>query len=465
MNINKFIDEHKNEMIDTLCEIVSIPSVEGDPVDNMPFGKSVNDALEYTLDYCRKLGFKVENFDNYAGHADFGDGAETLGVVLHLDVVPAGDGWTYDPFNPQLIDNRIYGRGTTDNKGPLVAILYAMKAIIDNDVKLNKRIRLIFGTNEETRWEGINYYLSKNKPPEFTLVPDGLFPMIYAEKGIVDYSLKKTIDCNYLSIVNFTGGNAINSVADECSILLKGDPKVNDSVMTNLKEHKVERSFNLKYESSKNEVLIKVNGKSAHASEPQRGSNAISYMAYVLVCVLPNDSKVYELMKFINESFGYADYYGKVGKFDFEDDPSGKLTNIIGTVEYKDSEVKYRLNARYPVTMDYTSWIEIVRNLAVDGGFSFEVEDHLVPVYQSLDSSESKTLINAYQSISGDYVSKPVSMGGGTYARALPNAITFGGQMQSDTVKPHQDDEYVTVEDMVMMTKIFAKAIYDLGTE
>lgn len=453
MNLDRLIESYKEDMINTVIELVSIPSVEGEPEKDKPFGKAVDDALNYVLDFSEKLGLSVKNVDYYAGHAEYGEGDETIGVVLHLDVVPAGDDWTYEPFKPKLIDNRIYGRGTTDNKGPTVAILYAIKALIELDAKLSRKIRVIFGTNEETRWEGIHYYLKKEAAPDMTIVPDALFPMIYAEKGIVDYTIKMPVDTE---ITSLKGGNAINSVADRCEVSLK----VSDTslVMDQLKKIEVDSPFLVDYYGKDDVITLSVKGVAAHTSEPQLGANAIGYMSHLITRVLNVDS-----FSFISEYFGYNDYLGHSLGIECEDEPSGKLTNNVGLISYENGSIIMKVNTRYPVTMNYDEYLNKLMHSANKQGYELNVDDHLAPVYKSLDSKEAELLIETYRKKSGDYKSEPISMGGGTYARALPNAITYGGQMQGDPVVPHQSDEYLTLENLELMTKIYAEALYQLG--
>lgn len=464
MNFREIIESYSAEMIDKLCEIVSIPSVEGEPFEGKPFGLEVDRALKYTLELCDSMGLKTLNVDNYAGHAEFGEGEDTIGVVLHLDVVPAGDGWTYSPFEPVVVDGKIYGRGTTDNKGPLIAILYAIKVLKVNVGKLDKKVRIIFGTNEETRWEGIKYYLQKVEPPQFTIVPDGLFPMIFAEKGIVDIEMSNSFDDEIIKVNYFNGGNAINSVPDECKIKFSSEEEILAEIIEKLKTVNVVNGFSFNNEVKDNTIKITVKGLPAHASVPEKGMNAIAYMAKILHKILPSNSTLYNIVEFIKNKFPYSDYHGKNAGIYYEDNPSGKITCNLGTLKLENSQIKLGCNIRYPVTMDYDKLVSDFKKTVNDSKWDMAVTDHLKPVYHPLDSYEVKSLINIYRSVSGDYSSQPISFGAGTYARALPNAVTFGGQMQSDEVQPHQNDEYLTVDNLMLMTEVYAHSIYTLAS-
>ena len=180
--IDNIIDEMKDEIIESLQRIVRIKSVEDEPEEGMPFGEGVNQCLESFLDIAKSLGLKTKNIDGYAGHVEIGEGEEILGILCHLDVVPEGSNWTYPPYAAEIHDGKIYGRGTIDNKGPAIASLYALKAIQDSGIKLNKRVRLILGTDEESGWECIRYYLDKEETPALAFSPDAEFPVIHGKR-------------------------------------------------------------------------------------------------------------------------------------------------------------------------------------------------------------------------------------------------------------------------------------------
>ena len=227
--IENFIKDNQEDMIKHLQELIQIPSVYSESKNPlMPFGKNANKALEYMLNLGKQLGFKTKNMDGYCGYIEFGEGNEMVGIIGHLDVVPSGDNWTYPPFSGTVFDNKIYGRGAIDDKGPVIASLYAMKYVLDN-CKVNKRVRLILGLNEENDWKCMDYYKSHEEAPAIGFSPDADFPCIYAEKSILtpyfsmDYSENSSpisiqeIDCNQ---------NAINVVPKICSTILKIDSSI-----------------------------------------------------------------------------------------------------------------------------------------------------------------------------------------------------------------------------------------------
>ncbi|MGM0409848.1 MAG: Sapep family Mn(2+)-dependent dipeptidase, partial [Bacillota bacterium] len=171
-DLNNRIEEMRDNIIATTQELIRIKSVQDTPKDGKPFGEGVNKALEATLEIAKNMGFETGNIDGYAGYAEMGQGDEMLGILCHLDVVPEGSNWTYPPYAAEIHDDKIYGRGSIDDKGPAVAALYAMKAVKDSDITLNKRVRIIFGTNEESGWGGMDYYLENAEVPDFAFSPD-----------------------------------------------------------------------------------------------------------------------------------------------------------------------------------------------------------------------------------------------------------------------------------------------------
>ncbi len=184
MDISRRVDNSLNRTIEFLKELIKIDSQQGEPILQCPFGIGPKKSLEKTLDYCASLGFSVKNIDNYIGYAEIGEGKELIGIPMHLDVVPPGDGWSVDPFSGVVIDNIIYGRGAVDNKGAVSMLIHVLKNIEDMYPTINKRIRLIFGTNEETGMECIKYYLDKGEEiPSMGFTPDAMYPVVNGEKG------------------------------------------------------------------------------------------------------------------------------------------------------------------------------------------------------------------------------------------------------------------------------------------
>ena len=218
MDIENLVDKYKQDIIKSTQEVIRIKSVEEEAKGDKPFGEGPFRALEYVLNLADKMGFETKNLDNYVGYAEFGQGNETVGILAHLDVVPEGDGWLYPPYKGEIHDGKLYGRGTADDKGPAMAALWAMKIIKDLKLPLNKKVRIIFGTNEETGWGCMKHYFANEKAPDMAFTPDANFPVIHAEMGILVFELTKDVNnkcTGDILIKDINGGTAVNMVPDK----------------------------------------------------------------------------------------------------------------------------------------------------------------------------------------------------------------------------------------------------------
>src|SRR5690554_1109364 len=283
MDVNERIVKLKDDIIGSLQKLLMIKSVESEARHGMFFGEGVNQALEEVLELAGILGFKTSNLDGYCGYAEIGSGKEMVGILCHLDVVPAGKGWTYPPFGAEIHDNKIFGRGSIDNKGPLIAALYALKAIKDCEIDIKKRVRVIMGTDEESGWKGLEYYLRNDEEPAMAFSPDAEFPVIYGEKGILTFKLKsgfnqkktgKEVTNSKVKIKEINGGNAPNMVPDYCQVILETDYK--ELIREKLYDFVDKTGFNIKFTDKNDFIELESHGVSAHASLPWDGSNAIS---------------------------------------------------------------------------------------------------------------------------------------------------------------------------------------------
>ena len=310
--ISSKIDEMKDDLIESVQNIIRIKSVEDEPKEGMPFGEGVSKSLECALEISKKLGFKVVNLDGHVGYAEYGDGEEYVAALGHLDVVPEGDDWIYPAYGAEIHDGKIYGRGTTDDKGPIMASLYGLKAIKELGLPLSKKIRIIFGTNEETGSKDIEYYLEHEKAPVAGFTPDAEFPIINGEKGITIFDIvktfgEKTTDGNVL-VESIKGGIASNVVASLCETKLKAKEanKVCEEISKFAKEN------NIKFEvSHKNdEIELKVFGVSAHGSTPEKGINAIMQTIKILAELNLAQEDIKAFVKFLNDNIG-EDVYGE----------------------------------------------------------------------------------------------------------------------------------------------------------
>lgn len=466
--LEKIIDSYKNEIIKKTQDLIRIPSVHSESQNpSMPFGENINKALEYILNLGNQLGFRTKNVDGYCGYIEFGEGDELVGIIGHLDVVPEGEGWTYPPFSATIFDNKIYGRGAIDDKGPVIASLYAMKAVMDN-CKVNKRVRLILGLNEERDWKCINYYKEYEEIPSIGFSPDADFPCIYAEKSILtsyismDYSSYKNssiiitnIDCN---------NNAINVVPKFCSVTLKINTNniLMDDFISNSKYIIDKYNFEIDiYKINDEEIKFTSHGVQAHSAHPNLGVNAISR----LIVFLDNLFKTYninlDLFDFFSKYIN-TEYNGEKLKINFEDE-SGKLTLNVGDFLLENSTLKIGMNLRVPI---HTPIDDVKNNflkyISTYTNINFDTKKYMPALYISKDSYLVKTLCSIYNEITNSNC-EPIAIGGATYARAFDNCISFGANLPNQKDMCHQTDEFVSIDNLIIASKIYAEAIFKLA--
>lgn len=459
MNLQEKVLNYKDEVVKHIQGSVQIKSVMETAKEGMPFGEGPAKALNYFVELGKELGFDVVNYDNYVTTIEFGEGEEILGILGHVDVVPEGEGWDYPPYSGAIVDGRIYGRGTLDDKGPSVISLYAMKAIKDSGIKLNKKVRMILGANEESGSKCMEHYFDTLKMPQPTLAftPDSTFPVTFAEKGIVRLVLKNS----YSSLKNviLMGGNAFNSVPERCELNLPVEFISNVDKI--LEKYNQDKEFKIVCEEREGFYNINSYGKSAHASKPQLGYNSVSALFEFLREVDIKNEELKELVEFFN-TYIKMELDGKSLGVNFEDEESGKLTLNIGKISLKDGELQIGVDIRCPVHVQNSKVIDNIQE-RVEKYVKMEVAGNTAPLYVSKDSFLVSTLMNVYKEITGDTESEPIAIGGGTYARSVTNGVAFGALLSSQVDNMHQKNEYLEIDKIDTLLKIYVEAIYQLA--
>lgn len=449
MNFLEHVNKNKNEMIKNLRELLQLESVRIDQLDNYeaPFGEGIRKSLDYCLDLGEKFGFDVVNVDNIAGHLEYGEGEEILGILCHLDVVPAGSGWTYPPFSATEVDGRIYARGAIDDKGPTISAIYALKIIKDLGIIPNKRVRIILGTDEETSWLGIKRYLEKYEMPTIGFAPDANFPLIYAEKGIMSINLKT--DFNSSLITSFTSGERLNVVPDHARAIITQD------LSKEFSEFLVKNSLKGNIQKVEQGYEITLNGISAHAMQPEKGLNAGIKLAQFLSQFEENISFKFLAEKLIDTRF-------KTLGLNFTDSEMGDLTVNVGVIEIRNNQLHIGLNLRYPINWNKEKFIESLTTELKNSNLNIDIIRDTDVHYVDKDDEFIKTLHRAYIEYTGDDTTPLLTIGGGTYARALEKAVAFGMCFPNSEDVVHQVDEYIKIDDLITATAIYASAIYNL---
>lgn len=415
-------DRYSEDIIRLTRELIRFESTEQPAVGAYPFGEGCGRCLEYALSVGRSLGFEVKNYDNYIGEIVFGEG-EDFAVLCHLDVVPAGEGWIHGPFSGDLSDEasdggaegaKIWGRGAIDDKAPVAVILYAFKALLDSGYKPRRRFKLILGCNEESGWRCIDYYNAHAKMPREGFTPDADFPVIYAESGI--YHFKLFFDVKDIGIVSLSAGTAINMVPMNASATL-ADGRV-----------------------------ISATGRSYHASRPEHGQNALGSLLLSL-------SKESDDVKHIYDTL-FKTRFGLSGI----SDETGHLTFSPDLAEYTDGRLVVSVDVRYPASYD----VSVVTDRLDASKIPYELISHKAPLYNDPKGELITTLMGVYNRCMGDN-REPVSIAGGTYARALECGCGFGPEIPGYDCPIHAPNEYITLEHLERLFDIYHTALFEIS--
>lgn len=458
--IDGFFRDNKDEIINDLAKLVSIPSVMGEPSENAPFGKEPKRALDEMKKICDRMGFKTTVYGDAVLCADYlpkNCSAIELGILAHLDVVPAEPAnWDTDPFSLTETDGVLFGRGTIDDKGPAVAALWALNCVKSLGIELKSGVRLIFGTDEENGSEDLKIYKKYDRFPPMVFTPDGSFPVINIEKGMLRSRFRARTDCGITSLV---GGSIPNAVPDRAELVLSGISKeeVLNKVSEVMSELYAKGARTIAFNTSENKegVRITCNGKAAHASTPETGENAVIALVKLLNKLIGN-----ELFKGLERLFPYGETDGASLGLKCAD-KSGALTCVLSTLRVENGEISGTVDIRFPTCMD----LESVRGKLAAAfhsiGLEYEMilgdEPHVVPE----DSEFVKKLLSVYEESEGE-PGRCIAIGGGTYVHNIEGGVAFGAERGDTDYHMHGDNEFITADELIKDTALFAKAIAEI---
>ncbi len=463
MNWYEKAKARETELVTELQQLIQIESVldEENASEAAPFGTGPLEALNFMLAKGEAQGMSVKNVDNMAGHIEMGAGEDLLGILCHVDVVPAGDAatWSVPPFEGRVVDGKLIARGSIDDKGPTMAAWMAMKLIQAEGIELNKRVRMIIGSDEESGFRCVDRYFEKEEMPSIGFAPDADFPLINAEKGIAHLVFsQKTARTAEDQLVSFAAGRRTNMVPDTAIATIKN---VSETFEADFAKFLNDENAQGNIEKEGEQLLVTVKGKSAHAMEPHKGRNAAVLLAKFLAPKL-EASTGRDFAQFIVELFD-GDHYGQALGFNYEDDMSGPTTLNPGIVSFGEAGGSIEVSMRYSVTYSFEEKITSVQQLLGAKPFSMDVVDNSAPHYVPEDDELVATLLEVYRKHTGDF-SKPLSTGGGTYARVMKKGVAFGMLYPGELELAHQADEFVDIENLVKATAIYAEAIVKLAT-
>ena len=408
------------ELIHALQKLISIDSTTK---------AGAVEALRYVLDLAEQMGLRTGNLNDMVGWAEYGEGGEMVAVLGHLDVVPAGDGWTKPPFGGVIEDGRLYGRGATDDKGPILAALFALYDLKRSGAPLGRRVRVLFGTEEETGCEDMKYYVNHGgELPALGFTPDGSFPLIHGEKGL----LIEEYICRYAPgpLKSACGGTAANIVPDAAKAELTDG------------------------------TVIECTGKSAHGAEPWKGENAVGKLLEKLAA-LQLEGQLGRAISFLHERIGMETRGESLG-VNLSDELSGPLSFNLGMLRADETTLRVKVNYRYPVTCTFDDCVPRVRAAFESAGFELVSAMHDERLYVPEDDPLVQKLMGVYNTYTGENA-KPLCIGGGTYAKSMPNILAFGPCFPGDEVTEHQPDEYIRLDRLQQNYDLIRLAILALA--
>lgn len=462
--LDAIVDSYREDILETMKRWIAIPSVQAPrAAENAPFGKETRRMLDTAMADASSMGFEAKEFDGYAMHAQMGHGEKTLGILCHLDVVPAGDGWKHDPWGAEIEDGKLYGRGIADDKGAAILSLYAMKAVREAGVKLKDGVRLILGCDEETGMTDMRYYAEHSDLPDYGFSPDAEFPVINIEKGGLSLNLTAVTggeDGAELPVYELYAGVRQNVVPGVAWAKLG----VNDMAKFERKLNAVreETGFELNCEYEDGICRLIAMGQSAHASMPHLGKNAAG-MLLIALDRLNAGGGSRKAIKGLAELLG-LDGTGRALGIACEDEISGALTCNLGILRYDQNRLSARLDIRYPLCANE----ELMCGQAVKSvaryGMGVELVGSHTPHHVPAEHKVVKGLLKAYSEATGT-PGYAFAIGGGTYSRCMPNTVAFGLNFPGDTDMCHMPDEYMEVDKMMLSARILARAICELAGE
>ena len=453
--VNSFIDDMKEAYVQALSRWIAVPSVKSPAAQDAPFGPEVKRMLDLALTDCTEMGFEVRNFDNYAADIRMGKlGVEPLGILAHLDVVPVGDGWLTDPFEAVLKGDRISGRGTSDDKGPALAALFAMHAIQKAGIPLKREVRLILGCDEESGWEDMAYYAAHCDMPRVGFSPDSNFPIINTEKGMLHLSLRAPASADGLRVRRIAVGERVNVIPGEASAIIEGDAALCERVNRLAKDMTLDVTATDNQDGTLTLVAVGIPGHAAYP-EPARNANG---MLLLMLRALGSTGALRLLADRVGMEYNASSLNAACS-----DETSGRLTCNLGILRYDAEGLYATLDIRYPLLANPDALTAAIRAV-LEPQISVTVDAQKDPHHVAPNSALVTALLDAYHDVTG----RPrecIATGGGTYARCLEEGVAFGCAFPEEEDVAHQANESIDLNRMVECIRIFAEAILKLAAD
>jgi len=461
--IERYMDEHRQEFLEDICELCRINSEKMPAEEDMPFGPGAAECLDAALDMAEGYEFETQDYDGYVGCVDFDSTLpKQLDILAHLDVVPAGEGWTVtEPFAPVEKDGRLYGRGTADDKGPAVAALYAMRCVKELGIPLKKNVRLIMGTDEECGSSDIRHYYKVEPEAPMTFSPDGQYPVVNVEKGrLAGHFTASFAPSEALPrLVCVKAGVKTNVVPGKAKAVVEGISKE----MLEAKAAEASAQTKMTYETQWDGdcCTITAVGEGAHASTPEAGNNALTGLL-VLLCSLPfAECEQVKLLHNVADLMPHGDVHGTTLGVDMEDAVSGRITLAFSMLTVDASGIDGQFDSRVPVCGNDDNVLNAIKAKMAENGLAL-LNDSMTPPHQVDGNSPFvQTLLQVYERYTG-LKGECLAIGGGTYVHSLKNGVAFGASMPGTDNRMHGADEFAVIDELMLSAKMFAQIIVEL---
>ncbi len=454
----KWVDDHAGELLRDVSRLVAVRSVKGEAKPGMPFGEGPSKALKEALAVCDELGFVTKDYDGYVGAADTGMEERGLDILCHLDVVHEGTGWDSDPYMAVVKDGSIYGRGTDDDKGPAVAAMYAMKAVMECGVPMKKAVRLILGTDEESGSGDIEYYygVKGEKPAPGTFSPDNAFPVYNVEKGLYRLKLTKTFaeTAALPRVMKIHSGLQHNVVPPEATAVVAGlsDDEIRSAISAEA------AAIGVGISVKDGEVFAK--GVNAHASLPWDGVNALTGLIHLLTKLPLAECDSTTAIAQLNACFPHGEFGGEALGIAMGDEVSENLTLAFTMLTLDDAGLSGVFDSRTPICANKENCCDVAEAKLAALGFDLE-SNFIPPHYTPADTEFVQTLLRCYEQYTG-LKGECIPSGGATYVHDIPGGVAFGVSLPGVVTNLHGPNEHIPVENLLTATKIFAQVIFDL---
>jgi len=474
--IDEWFKNNTDKMLSDLEKLLAIKSVRSVREPGAPYGINSRETLTVAQQMLEENGIKTELFEDMIITASYGENPPVLGILAHLDIVEAGEGWETDPYKLTIKDGKLYGRGVIDNKGPAVAAMYALYCVrdlfkdISNDAQSLRGVQLIFGSSEETGFEDIAEYLKKNTPPPNVFTPDAEFPVVNREKGRFTpaFGARWKKDTTLPRIVSITGGKTSNIVPNRAEAVIEGLSKEEAEAFCKKFTEKTGVVFTIipssdELCSSANDIklIIKAEGVASHSSRPKLGNNAQTALIEMLASMPFAKSESFEYVKKLNHLFPHNDYNGKAFGIDYSDEITGDTTLNFSVLRYDELEFSGTFDSRTAAVADKDDLFEKSKETLAKEGIKLTYHELKKSHYTSAETPFVQTLLRVYE----DYTGKKgecICMGGLTYAHDIEGGVAFGAAMPGDDNRAHGANEYIELEHLLMCAKMFTQVIVNL---